>query len=145
MSKPPQFRTMEDVYKSIQKSRKAELFAKGKGLLHMMCSGPALQAIKASESKAVMVHAIMKEEQRKKLERESGEVGGCWWYATLLLTRAWQLQALLPYLRQPRAGPVGLVQRIKVKQRHRHLHNRQRSVLERAVRRGGVGGMLHAC
>lgn len=78
--------------------RRSELMRLGKGVIWYQV--PASSGLKASAAKDVMVAAIMRHEAKVRFEKESGEGGGCLWYVACLLTRAFQLQALLPALRR---------------------------------------------
>jgi hypothetical protein len=67
-----------------------------------------------------------------KKDGESGEVGGCWWYVTCLLTVALQVRPLLLAIHLAPARQAGAGQWMKATQRHRRVHHRQRR-MERAV------------
>ena len=108
--------TGSDVEKAALEARRSWLMDLNKGTLwYMVPKGSKLSGLllTSSSSKGLMTLAVMRGEEKERAEKGSGEGGGCWWYVACLLTRAFQLQALLqamlPGLR--REGLGVLVQR----------------------------------
>ena len=112
MAKAPVM-TGSDVDKAALEARRSWLMGLRKGTLwYMVPKGSKVSGSLLTSTSAVglMVIAIMRGEEKERAEKGSGEGGGCGWYVACLLTRAFQLQALLQALLPGlRRGGLGVV------------------------------------